>query len=212
MSCVNRPTAVVLACLFLFGLGLAGCSSQPRRIDPTSDEAVTSMGVDYNELVEWSGTLTNRMLDHRFLDRPEYKPYPVLMVVSQIENKTDLPRLSEYQDVFIGRIRAALNNSGKVQYVAGLGYDITDPMIDEERELAGDPRYQDAPQDEPATLERPRLSLRTRILYIPARVGDTRQNTYEVRMLVTDLVTGRVVWEGFSDPVTKQQSRATFGF
>ena len=37
---------------------VASCASGPERIDPHSDEAVTSMGVDYNELVEWCTLLS----------------------------------------------------------------------------------------------------------------------------------------------------------
>ena len=44
-----------------------------------------------------------------------------------------------------------------------------------------------------------------------ARAGREKQNTYEVRMFVTDLKTGEVVWEGFSDPVAKKFKKGRMG-
>jgi hypothetical protein len=199
-------TALMLTCTLV----LSACNTGPKRIEPDSNEGLVTTGVDYPELVEWSGTLTNRMLQHGFLDRPEYKPHPVRLVISEIENETNLPRLNK--DVVLGRIRAALNNSNKVRVVSSIGYDRTDVMIDQERDLADDPRFKDAPQDQPATLERPRLSLRTVFLYVGARQGRRAQNTYEVRMIVSDLVSGEVVWEGFSEPVSKLSKRSAVSF
>ena len=66
--------------------GLAGCESGPRRIDPTSDDKIVSAGVDYDEILEWASTLSQRMLVSGFLDSYER---PVPMVVSKIENKTN---------------------------------------------------------------------------------------------------------------------------
>ena len=101
------------ACLLPVLALAASCGSAPKRIDPFSDESVTTMGVDYKEIVEWSETLTMRMLDSGFLRSEEFGPKPVKMVVSDIENKTDLSQFPT--EMVIGRIRTNLLGSGLVR-------------------------------------------------------------------------------------------------
>ncbi|GAB4321098.1 MAG: hypothetical protein Kow0059_15630 [Candidatus Sumerlaeia bacterium] len=188
---------------------LTACSRGPERIDPFSDEKVTSMEADYNELVEWSETLANRMLQDGFLDAPEYQPHPVRMVISDVENMTDISRLPK--EMVLGRVRAALRSSQKVRVVSSYGREGTDSMTLEQQELPNDPRFKKPDNYQTGQLTMARLSLRTQFLMRGARVGRAAQNTYEVRMFVTDLQTGEVVWEGFSDPVAKKFKQGRLG-
>lgn len=187
---------------------IAGCRSGPKRIDPQSDDAVTSMGVDFAEIVEWSETLTRRMVDSAFLDRG-YN-LPVVMVVSDIENKTDLSQFP--RESMLGRIRSTLLQTGKVIFTSAYGRDATDVMTRDTQDLADDPLFDSSQVPALGQASVARLSLRTQILWHHAAAGRARQNTYEVRMLVTDVVTGQVVWEGFSDPIAKARSRGGIGF
>ena len=56
------------------------------------------------------------------------------------------------------------------------------------------------------------LSLRTQILWARAGTGKKSQNTYEVRMFITDVRNGEVIWEDFSTPVAKRQVKAGIGW
>ncbi|MGF1633201.1 MAG: hypothetical protein ACFCVE_05070 [Phycisphaerae bacterium] len=186
---------------------LVGCSTGPTRIDPTGDQAVVTQGIDYEAFVAWSGQLTDKMLASGFLQ--DY-PRPVRMVVSDVENRTDLPYLPE--EGMIGRIRSKLGSSGQVRYVSSIGTDAVDRMNLDVRELDRDPRFERREEQGPGTLVRPRLSLGAQILSYNAVAGRERQDTYEVRMYVTDLDTGEVVWEDFSEPIAKFARRGVLGF
>jgi PBP1b-binding outer membrane lipoprotein LpoB len=200
---------MIVAAMFVCLMALPGCNDGPRRIDPHSDEHVTSMGVDYPEVVEASEILTQRMMSDGFLDRPEY-PHPVKMVISKIENKTNISNFPT--ESMLGRIRAKLRSSGKVAYVSTYGQDATDAMSGQTEELKDDDRFDRKQLPEHGKFGVARLSLRTQLLYQGARAKDQRQNTYEVRMLVSDVQTGEVVWEGFSEPIAKKSNKPGVGW
>src|SRR5690606_18244117 len=119
-------------------LALTACSRGPERIDPYSDDKVTSMEADYNELVEWAETLTNRMLQDGYLDDPAFGAQPVPMVISTVENLTDMSRLPK--EMVIGRVRAALRSSEKVRIVSSYGDEATDHMALDQQDIHNDPR------------------------------------------------------------------------
>lgn len=186
---------------------LAGCRSGPQRIDPHSDRAITTMGVDFAEIVEWSETLTRRMVDSGVFERGYQQPVP--MVVSDVENRTDLSQFPK--ESMLGRIRSTLLQSGKVVFVATYGTDARDEMVRDTQELARDPLFDQSQVPALGQATVAQLSLRTQILWHHAAAGRAQQNTYEVRMLVNDVRTGQVVWEGFSDPIAKARSRGGVG-
>ena len=198
------------ACLISILALSTSCGSAPKRIDPYGEESVTSMGVDYNESVEWSETLTKRMLESGFLRSDEFGPKPVKMVVSDIENKTDLSQFPT--EMVLGRMRTNLLSSGLVRFVSTYGTDGTDEMTRDTQLLREDPLFdsQQVPELGQATVAG--LSLRTQILWARSGTGKKSQNTYEVRMFVTDVRNGEVVWEDFSAPVAKRQVKSGIGW
>ncbi len=198
-----------IATLFAAASLLGACKSTPQRIDPESDAAVTSMGVDYAEIVEWSEELTRRMLESGFLDSNEFGEHPVRMVVSDVENKTDLVQFPK--EMMLARIRSALLRSGKVRLVSTYGTDATDEMTRDTQELANDPLFDASQVPAEGQASVARLSLRAQILWSHSSSGRAKQNTYEVRMFVTDVRTGEVVWEDVSDPIAKKKTRSRFG-
>lgn len=199
-------------CLLLPLLLVAtSCKSGPKRIDPDGDEAVTSAGVDYNEIIEWTDTLTQRMLTSGFLDREfEFGPKPVKMVVSNIENKTDLSHFPN--DLLLGNIRSALLNSGKARFVSTYGSDGTDEMTRDTQDLKDDPLFDPTQVPEQGQATVARLSLRTQILWTHSQGLDDAQNTYVVRMFVSDVKNGEVVWEDRSNPIAKKFERGSVGW
>ena len=209
MRNVNKRKRIVILPLYCTCVLLASCQSSPTRIDSASDRAVTSMGVDYNELVEWAQTLTERMIQDGFLDAPEYQPHPVKMVISNIENKTDISQLPK--EIVLGHVRAALRSSGKVRYVSTYGSDATDNMTRDSQDLKNDPLFDSSQVPRAGQASVARLSLNTQFLFHSARTKKARQNTYRVRMFVNDTAIGEIVWEGFSDPIIKVSKRRSIG-
>ena len=198
------------ACLIPALLIAVSCGSAPKRIDPLGDEAVTSMGVDYRELAEWSEVLTTRMLESGFLRSEEFGPKPVKMVVSDIENKTDLSQFPN--EIVLGRMRSNLLKSGLVRFVSTYGSDATDEMTRDTQFLRDDPLFDESQVPELGQATVASLSLRTQILWARSGSGKKSQSTYEVRMFVTDIRNGEVVWEDFSTPVAKRQVKAGIGW
>jgi len=184
-------------------LSTAACQSEGvKRIDPGGDEAVTSAGVDFNEIIEWTDALTQRMLSSGFLDTGEFGTQPIRMVVSDIENKTDLSHFPS--ELLLTNIRTSLLQSGKARWVSTYGEDGRDDMTRDTRELADDPMFDKSQVPEQGKASVARLSLRTQILWTHSQGTQDSQNTYIVRMWVTDTVVGEVVWEGQSNPIAKK--------
>ena len=78
--------------------------------------------------------------------------------------------------------------------------------------LKDDPLFDSAQVPELGKATVAGLSLRTQILWARAGAGKKSQNTYEVRMFITDVRNGEVVWEDFSTPVAKRQVKAGIGW
>ena len=195
--------------LLLVPLLLPGCTV-PERIDAFGNRAVTSMEVDYDEFVEWASVLTDSMLEDGFL--ADYRPWPVLMAVSKIENKTSISQIPS--EMVVGRIRAGLREDGRVRFVSTYGSDGTDELTRDLRDLTNDPLFDQQQVQEKApqgTASVSRLSLRTQFLQTRSQNALARQVTYEVRMWITDTRTGEVVWEGFSSPIPKRVDRSKIG-
>jgi PBP1b-binding outer membrane lipoprotein LpoB len=199
----------LLLCLPLL-LIAASCATPVKTIDPDGDEAVVSAGVDYAEIIEWTNTLTDRMLNSGFLDTREFGEPPVKMVVSKIENKTDLSHFP--QELLVGNIRSALLQSGKARWVSTYGADGTDEMTRDTQDLKDDPLFDSSQVPEQGQATVARLSLRTQVLWTHSQGVDMAQNTYVVRMFITDVRNGEVVWENRSDPIAKKFERGSVGW
>ncbi len=193
--------AKLLLLLPLLSLAPA-CQTGPRRIDPGGDESVVSAGVDYAEIIEWTDTLTQRMLSSGFLDTGEFGTQPIKMVVSTIENKTDLSHFPT--ELVLTNIRTSLLQSGKARWVSTYGADATDEMTRDTQELKDDPLFNSSQVPEMGQASVARLSLRTQILWTHSQGLDDAQNTYIVRMWVTDVRNGETVWENQSNPIAKK--------
>ena len=134
------------------------------------------MGI-FLEIIEWTDTLTSRMLNSGFLDTGEFGPQPVKMVVSDIENKTDLSHFPN--DILLGNIRAAMLESGKARFVTTYGDQGTDEMTRDTQDLKNDPLFDSSQVPEQGQATVARLSLRTQILWVRSQGTKQAQNTYD---------------------------------
>lgn len=202
MASPLRLTTLSLGTLLVLS-SLSACNSPPRRIDPTGPESVTTNQLDYSDLREWSDSLTQEMLNDGYL---ENYPKPVLMQVSNVQNKTSIPDINT--EMVLGRIRANLRKDNRVRFVATLGSDARDGSVRENRELTNDPMFdqkQVAEKTAQGTASVPSLSVNCQILSATQVTPTARQRNYEMRMWVVDLRNGETVWEGFSNTVGKVQ-------
>ncbi|MFT7485362.1 MAG: PBP1b-binding outer membrane lipoprotein LpoB [Candidatus Paceibacteria bacterium] len=195
---MKNKTLLLLPFLALLG----ACQTGPKRIDPGGDEAVVSAGVDFAEIIEWTDTLTQRMLASGFLDSGEFGTSPIKMVVSTIENKTDLSHFPT--EILLSNIRTSLLQSGKARWVSTYGSDAKDEMTRDTQELKDDPLFDSSQVPETGQASVARLSLRTQVLWTHSQGVNDAQNTYLVRMWVTDVRNGEVIWENRSNPIAKK--------
>ncbi len=199
VASVLAPSTVALTLLST----LSACNSPPRRIDPTGPEAITTNQIDYSDLREWADSLTQEMLNDGYL---ESYAKPVLMQVSNVQNKTSIPDINT--EMVLGRIRSNLRRDNRVRFVATLGTDARDESVRENRELTNDPMFnqeQVAERTAQGTASVPSLSVNCQILSATQVTPTSRQRNYEMRMWVVDLRSGETVWEGFSNTVGKVQ-------
>ncbi|MCA8960397.1 MAG: hypothetical protein KDC38_07785 [Planctomycetes bacterium] len=199
---------IALSALLCFVMaGLSGCGSTgPRRIDASGDEAVVSMGLDYGDIVEVAGDLAKKLVTDSFLNYPPYQGnYPIKMVLSNTENKTNLRDLNT--DMITQRVRSTALNSGKVRFVASFGSGPTDDIVKGAQDVKDDSRFNQDQVPKEGSLTFPQMSLVTQIQYVRSTDGKNRQNTYQVAMFVTDIQSGEIMWEEFSGPIAKLSSR-----
>ncbi|MBM4113127.1 MAG: hypothetical protein FJ253_07100 [Phycisphaerae bacterium] len=200
MPNLRRPTLVsapLVAVIFA-----SACDSPPKRIDPTGPEAVTGMGVDYGDAQEIADSLCRQMLAS-----PAFLRYqqPVLARYNNTINNTSDPNLPI--NIVNTRIRSTLLNSGQIQFTSALrtaeGHD---PSVREARELADDPMFnQQSVQESGAmnAVEAPKVSVNSEFQSAYSTDGSSKQKTYQLRVFVTDLLSGRVIWEQTSKPIAK---------
>ena len=206
---LTTPVAGVVSSLIALG-ALTGCQQTPPviKVAAETDQAVVSSGIDYLEIQDAADDLTRRMLASGFLEN--YRPHPTRMVVSDIENKTDISGFPN--EILLSRVRERMLESGKAVYVSSMGDDATDRMTREGVDVRENPRFESSTVPEFGRLQAPTLSLRTQVLWTTSIMQNTRQNTYQVRMFVTDKEKGKAVWEGTSRPIGKVSRRAQVGW
>ena len=98
-----------------------------------------------------------------------------------------------------------------MKVVSTYGEDVVDRTSFDTQDLADDPFFDrsQVPQQGQGTVAR--LSLIAQLLYLGQQAGRDEQRNYSLRMLVTDVATGDVVFEGISDDISKKQTRGLFG-
>jgi len=209
-NALNRMASIARLLLppALLALGLllpGGCSQPPKRIDPTGPEAVTGMGVDYGDSQEIAASMCRQMLSSPAFMR---YPQPVLARYNNTVNNSSDPNVPV--NIVNTRIRTTLLNSGQVQFTAALrtaeGHD---PSVREARELADDPMFNPQSVQQSGAMqsvEAPQISVNSEFQSAYSTDGRLKQKTYQLRIFVVDLLTGRVIWEGTSLPIAKTGS------
>ena len=203
MKTFQGPTIALLSLVML-----ASCASRaPRRVDATGDESVVSSDLDYGEFVEIAADMANRLVSQpNFLSYPPYQDQlPIKMVLSDVENRTAIRNIPTNQ--ITGRVRSAGLNSGKIRFVSSFGGGTTDSVVQGSQDAANDPRFKQSEVPAQGSLTYPQTALKTVIDQFYATDGRARQNTFVVHMFVSDISSGEILWEEFSEPIAKKVGR-----
>lgn len=207
MNITSIKTTTLIACLCVSVLSLTACNPRYERLGQ-GEQDIEASKPTAGELERAADQLLQKMITSSFLERYEQ---PAIMMVAQIENNTDIiiP-----EGIVLTRIREGLTQSGKVLFTTQLGREGRDDDAPEARALVlNSDEFDPATLPEYGKLAAPRLSLRTQMNWMTNSDGENRrQNTYRVRMFVTDVQTGLAVWESSSQPIRIVKSKPGLGF
>lgn len=205
MKTTSRTLRLFLAVTALgaLGLGTTGCgTTDARYIDSGGTETVVSL--DQINIQDWANAgdqMVQSLLTSGVLERAPRQP--ALMAISRIVNNTMQQVDTDY---LTKQIRVALLQSGKVETTTtmGLGGVGEDPLaqgFQEEAEFMGTAPAQ----------ETPFFTLSGKLLEDRARAGKVRQTTYTFQLSLTEVASGRAVWED-QVQITKQGKKANVGW
>lgn len=200
-----RFLAVGLLCAL--PAGLLSCQSKPAvYVDPKGNELIVN--VDRMNIQDWgllADELVQSLVTSGVLERLPNQPAGILLnpVVNNTTQEFDT-------DGIMKKIRIALLRTGRVQVIMTTG-----PGGRAEDQIAADTKnYKDfmskkdsAP--DPRTL--PDATLTAKLLEDRARSGNLRQVAYVLQMTLTDVNSGRGIWEDESTKM-KQGTKSSAGF
>ena len=203
---MKKQFVLWLLCLYL-GLTFAYAKKAPQYIKDSKD--FSTIGVDRHDLDAVAEVITKLLLDSSFIRELQGQK---ILAISTIHNNTrddiDVEFLSR-------RIARALYTHKKLTLtnaIAGSGSS-TDNLLTDSRKLTKDKRFNQYTTQEDGTLLAPDLSLSGKIIQRTKSVGDKVRVDYDFLFVLTDLKSGRVVWDSethISKVIAKSQV-ARFG-
>lgn len=196
-----KPLQTAVLLLLLATL-LGGCAQRTRIIDPETDTADTTLGLDYRDFERAAMAATDSMLSSGIINQPRDQPY--IMAVSRITNDT-MQRIDT--DQLVKKIRIALLQSGKVITTSAVSGDGSqDVLVDQVRQNRDSDEFREDSKIAKGELISPDLSLSGKIFQRNLRQDeDTQQVEYYFQLTLTNLRNGLAVWEG-ETPIIKRGS------
>ena len=194
-----------LVLLLLAALALSGCAQRTVIVDRNTDDAETTLKLDYRDFEHAAMKAVESMLRSGQLNHPEGKRY--VMAVSRITNDT-MQRFDT--DQLVRKIRVELLQSGKVVTTSAVSSEgVQDELIEEVRRLRGSDEFRDDTKVDKGQLISPDYGLSGKILQRNIkRDSDTQQVEYYFQLVLTDLSNGLAVWE-HETPIIKRGSNSS---
>lgn len=173
----------------LLVLGLAQAKKSPYYITDSKD--FSTIGIDRHDIEAVVEKTTRKLLESSFVRELQGQK---LLAIADLRNLTE-----EDIDVeFLSRkITRTLRKSKKftlTNAIAGSGSS-TDNLLTDSRKLTKDKRFNQYTTQEDGTLLAPDLSLSGKIIQRTKSVGDRVRVDYDFLFVLTDLKSGRVVWD-----------------
>lgn len=173
----------------LLVLALAHAKKSPQYITDSKD--FSSIGIDRHDIESVVEKVSTKLLESSFVRELQGQK---ILAIADLHNLTQ-----EDIDVeFLSRkITRTLRKSKKftlTNAIAGSGSS-TDSLITDSRKLTKDKRFNQYTTQEDGTLLAPNYSLSGKIIERRKSVGDKVRVDYDFLFVLTDLKSGRVVWD-----------------
>lgn len=173
----------------LLMLALAHAKKSPQYITDSKD--FSSIGIDRHDIESVVEKVSTKLLESSFVRELQGQK---ILAIADLRNLTQ-----EDIDVeFLSRkITRTLRKSKKftlTNAIAGSGSS-TDSLITDSRKLTKDKRFNQYTTQEDGTLLAPNYSLSGKIIERRKSVGDKVRVDYDFLFVLTDLKSGRVVWD-----------------
>lgn len=173
----------------LLVLALAHAKKSPQYITDSKD--FSSIGIDRHDIESVVEKVSTKLLESSFVRELQGQK---ILAIADLHNLTQ-----EDIDVeFLSRkITRTLRKSKKLTLtnaIAGSGSS-TDSLITDSRKLTKDKRFNQYTTQEDGTLLAPNYSLSGKIIERRKSVGDKVRVDYDFLFVLTDLKSGRVVWD-----------------
>ncbi|MBN2640436.1 MAG: penicillin-binding protein activator LpoB [Victivallales bacterium] len=198
----------MVAALAGSGLLITGCGSSPTRIDPKSNQGLTTVDdLNFKDYQDAAESLINDILRSGELKRADGRK--TVMMISTVKNST-------YQHIqtnlLTDKIRLAVLRSGQAVTTTAVGADgPSDKATRQVRKLQDDPMFNQQTVQQDGTVIAPDMSLAGEIIQKKTTQGRTSESYFYIHMTLTDLKTGLAVWEGEKE-VAKQETKPVFGW
>lgn len=199
---------VMVAALAGSGLWITGCGSGPTRIDPKSNQGLTTVDdLNFKDYQDAAESLINNLLRSGELKRADGRK--TVMMISTVRNST-------YQHIqtnlLTDKIRLAVLRSGQAVTTTAVGADgPSDKATRQVRQLQDDPMFNQQTVQQDGTVIAPDMSLAGEIIQKKTTQGRTSESYFYIHMTLTDLKTGLAVWEDEKE-VAKQETKPVFGW
>lgn len=191
---------ILLGCSFIL---VNGCASKAAYIDAGGTDTIVSLNkINIQDWDNSANKLVDSLLTSGVIERA--KRQPAVLGISRISNRT-----TQHVDTdnLIKKIRIALNRTGKIETTTTIGATSEDPLAQQTAEYNA---MMGITESDP-TSNTPDFSLSGKLLEDRARDGSIRQITYTFQMTLTDVKTGRAVWED-EVLITKAGKKSSIGW
>ncbi|QSH41111.1 penicillin-binding protein activator LpoB [Lentisphaerota bacterium ZTH] len=199
---------MMAAVIGIAGFMLAGCGTDPHRIDPSSNQGLTT--VDDINFKDWQiagEKCVKTMLDSGVLKRNDGRK--TVIMISTVKNST-----SQHVNtrLLTDRIRLAVLRSGQaITTTAVSGKGAEDNASRQVRKLADDEMFNKKTVVKQGTAIAPEMSLAGEIVQQKTKSGRTSESYFFIHMTLTDLKTGLAVWEDNVE-IAKQAKKPWLGW
>jgi uncharacterized protein (TIGR02722 family) len=205
---MNFKKLILLGSVCGAAMMMAGCGSDPYRIDPSGNRGLTT--VDDINFKDWqiaAEKAINSMLGAGVLKRPDGRKSVVM--ISVVKNSTSQHINTR---ILTDKIRQAILRSGQaVTTTAVSGTGAEDKASRQVRQLQDDDMFNQSTVQKNGTAIAPDMSIAGEIVQQKTKLGRSTESYFFFHLTLTDLKTGLAVWEDNVE-IAKQAKKPLMGW
>lgn len=189
-------------------IALAGCGSNPTRIDPKSNQGmVTTDDINFKDWQIAAEKSVNSLLQSGTLKREDGRKN--VLMISTVKNSTSQHINTR---ILTDKIRQAVLRSGMALTTTAVGGSgAEDNATRQVRKLQDDDMFNQQTVQKDGTAIAPDMSLAGEIVQQKTSQGRTSESYFFFHLTLTDLKTGLAVWEDNVE-IAKQGTRPLMGW